>query len=49
MAEGTIHQDEKMVRRGFYTMKDAVAAWPMRQTTSRSGAFHQVLGVARPR
>ena len=28
MAEGTIHQDEKMVRRGFYTMKDAVAAWP---------------------
>jgi hypothetical protein len=28
MAEGTIHKDEKMVRRGFYTMKDAVAAWP---------------------
>lgn len=28
MAEGTIHQDEKLVRRGFYAMKDAVAAWP---------------------
>jgi hypothetical protein len=28
MAEGTIHRDEKMVRRGFYAMKDAVAAWP---------------------
>lgn len=28
MAEGTIHKDEKMVRRGFYAMKDAVAAWP---------------------
>jgi hypothetical protein len=28
MAEGTIHKDEKMVRRGFYVMKDAVAAWP---------------------
>ena len=28
MAEGTIHKDEKMIRRGFYTMKDAVRAWP---------------------
>lgn len=28
MAEGTIHKDEKMVRRGFYTMKNAVRAWP---------------------
>jgi hypothetical protein len=28
MTEGTIHKDEKLVRRGFYTMKDAVAAWP---------------------
>ena len=28
MAEGTIHKDEKMVRRGFYAMEDAVAAWP---------------------
>jgi len=28
MAEGTIHKDEKMVCRGYYTMKDAVAAWP---------------------
>jgi hypothetical protein len=28
MAEGTIHKDEKMVRRGYFTMKDAVAAWP---------------------
>jgi hypothetical protein len=28
MAEGTIHKDEKMIRRGYYTMKDAVRAWP---------------------
>jgi hypothetical protein len=28
MTEGSIHKDEKMVRRGFYAMKDAVAAWP---------------------
>ncbi|HSL51723.1 MAG TPA: hypothetical protein VK878_21860 [Candidatus Deferrimicrobiaceae bacterium] len=28
MAEGTIHKDEKLVRRGFYAMKDAIAAWP---------------------
>jgi hypothetical protein len=28
MAEGTIHRDEKLVRRGYYTMRDAVAAWP---------------------
>ena len=28
MAEGTIHQDEKLVRRGYYAMQDAVAAWP---------------------
>lgn len=28
MTEGTIHRDEKMVRRGYFTMRDAVAAWP---------------------
>jgi len=28
MAEGTIHKDEKMIRQGFYAMKDAVRAWP---------------------
>jgi len=28
MTEGTIHKDEKMVRQGFYAMKDAVRAWP---------------------
>jgi hypothetical protein len=28
MAEGTIHRDEKLVRRGHYTMQKAVAAWP---------------------
>ena len=28
MTEGTIHKDEKLVRRGYYTMQDAVAAWP---------------------
>ena len=28
MTEGAIHRDEKLRRRGFYTMRDAVAAWP---------------------
>jgi hypothetical protein len=28
MTEGSIHRDEKLVRRGYFTMKDAVAAWP---------------------
>jgi hypothetical protein len=28
MTEGTIHRDEKLVRRGYFTMRDAVAAWP---------------------
>jgi len=28
MAEGAIHHDEKLSRRGFFEMKDAVAAWP---------------------
>jgi hypothetical protein len=28
MTEGTIHRDEKLVRRGYYTMREAVAAWP---------------------
>jgi hypothetical protein len=28
MAEGTIHKDDKMIRQGFYAMKDAVRAWP---------------------
>ncbi len=28
MTEGTIHRDEKLVRRGYYTMQAAVAAWP---------------------
>ena len=28
MAEGAIHKDEKLMRRGYFTMKDAVAAWP---------------------
>ncbi|MFM1987265.1 MAG: hypothetical protein RJA99_222 [Pseudomonadota bacterium] len=27
-SEGTIHQDERMVRRGYYLLRDAVAAWP---------------------
>jgi hypothetical protein len=26
--EGTIHQDEKLVRRGYYTLLDSVKAWP---------------------
>jgi tetratricopeptide (TPR) repeat protein len=28
MTEGTIHRDEKLVRRGYFAMQDAVAAWP---------------------
>ena len=28
MAEGAIHQDEKLRRRGYYTMQDAITAWP---------------------
>ena len=28
MTEGTIHRDEQLVRRGYYTMRDAVRAWP---------------------
>jgi hypothetical protein len=28
MAEGAIHKDEKLRRRGYYTMRDAIAAWP---------------------
>jgi hypothetical protein len=28
MSEGTIHKDEKLTRRGYFTMQDAVAAWP---------------------
>jgi hypothetical protein len=28
MAEGAIHQDQALIRRGFFTLKDAVAAWP---------------------
>lgn len=27
-SEGTIHQDEKAVRRGYYLLKDAIDAWP---------------------
>ena len=28
MSEGSIHKDEKLTRRGYYTMQEAVAAWP---------------------
>src|SRR4029453_17458229 len=28
MTEGTIHRDEKLVRRGYFAMQDAVAMWP---------------------
>jgi hypothetical protein len=28
MAEGNIHHDEKLTRRGFFAMNDAVDAWP---------------------
>jgi hypothetical protein len=28
LAEGAIHRDEKLRRTGYYTMRDAIAAWP---------------------
>jgi hypothetical protein len=28
LAEGTIHQDERLTRRGYYMMLDAIKAWP---------------------
>jgi hypothetical protein len=28
VAEGTLHSDEKLKRRGYYRLKDAVTAWP---------------------
>ena len=28
LAEGTIHHDEKLMRRGYYTLMDSVGAWP---------------------
>lgn len=28
MTEGAIHKDEKLRRKGYYTMLDAIAAWP---------------------
>jgi len=28
MAEGTIHQDQKLIRQGYFRMLDAVKAWP---------------------
>jgi hypothetical protein len=27
-AEGTVHKDEKMVRKGYYILQDSVSAWP---------------------
>jgi len=28
LTEGTIHRDEKLRRRGYYAMREAIAAWP---------------------
>jgi hypothetical protein len=28
LAEGSIHQDERLTRRGYFLMKDAIEAWP---------------------
>ncbi len=28
LSEGTIHHDEKLVRQGYYTLRDAIDAWP---------------------
>jgi hypothetical protein len=28
LAEGTIHRDEKLKRRGYYTLRDAIHEWP---------------------
>jgi hypothetical protein len=27
-AEGTVHKDEKMVRKGYYILQDSISAWP---------------------
>lgn len=28
VAEGTIHKDEKLIRQGYYTLRDSINAWP---------------------
>ena len=28
MAEGAIHKDHRLLRKGYFTLKDAIAAWP---------------------
>ena len=28
LAEGTIHRDEKLIRQGYYTLRDSIVAWP---------------------
>jgi hypothetical protein len=28
LAEGSIHKDQRLLRRGYFAMKDAIAAWP---------------------
>ena len=28
LAEGSIHQDEKLMRQGYFTLRDSISAWP---------------------
>ncbi len=47
MAEGTIHKDDKLVRRGYYTMREAVTAWPeFNYFTAGYGAERAAVRVA---
>jgi hypothetical protein len=53
VAEGTVDRNEKLIRRGYYTMRDAIEAWPefnlftagyvMSRTPSGSPQFHEAL------
>ena len=53
VAEGTVDRNEKLIRRGYYTMRDAIDAWPefnlftagfvMSRTPSASPRFREAL------
>jgi hypothetical protein len=53
VAEGTVDRNEKLVRRGYYTMRDAIDAWPefnlftagfvMSRTPSGSSQFREAM------
>jgi len=53
VAEGTVDQNEKLIRRGYYTLRDAIEAWPefnlftagfvMSRTPSGSSQFREAV------